>query len=497
MTQLLEMTGIVKLFPGVRALDGVDLRVRAGEVHCLLGQNGAGKSTLIKVLSGAHTPDGGTIRWQGEVIELPSPAAALRRGIAAMYQELDLVPGLSVAENIFLGHERATAGFSRRGQSRGAAAQLLVRLGHSEIDPDREVGALSAAQRQLVSMARALGHRARLIVMDEPTAALSVGEVDNLFRVIGELTADGVAVIYISHRMAEIRRIANRVTVLKDGCTVAAGLPVADTTTGELVSLMTGGAPPEVAAVGSSATDQPVLEVRGLSRRGEFADVDFTVHAGEIFGLAGLVGCGRSELLEAIFGARTPDSGEVRVAGRRVRPGSVPAAVAAGIGLTPEERKSQALLPQMPLAANVTLASLPHFSRFGFIRRVAETTETQQITEQLQLRPAEPDRQISAFSGGNQQKAVIGRWVLRGCRVLLLDEPTRGVDVGARAELYALMRRLAAEGIAIVVVSSDIPEVLALADRVLVLRDGAAVCTAAAGELTESDVLDLVMEEAA
>ncbi|MGW0895151.1 sugar ABC transporter ATP-binding protein [Saccharopolyspora sp. NPDC002578] len=493
---LLAMSGIVKEFPGVRALDGVELRVRPGEVHCLLGQNGAGKSTLIKVLSGAHPADGGTIRWRGEEISLSSPADALRRGVAAMYQELDLVPGLSVAENIFLGHEPATAGFSRRGAARGAAAGLMARLGHPEIEPDREVGSLPAASRQLVSMARALQHEARLIVMDEPTAALSAGEVDNLFRVIGELTADGVAVIYISHRMEEIRRIADRVTVIKDGRTVAAGLAVAEATTGELVALMTGGSPPELEAVGSTATERPVLEVLGLGRRGEFADVSFTVYAGEIFGLAGLVGCGRSELLETIFGARTAESGAVRVGGRRVRPGSVPAAVAAGIGLTPEERKSQALLPLLPLAANVTLASLPRLSRFGFTDRSRELAETREVVDQLQLRPADPARPIAAFSGGNQQKAVIGRWVLRGCRVLLLDEPTRGVDVGARAELYALMRRLAAEGIAIVVVSSDIPEVLALADRVLVLRDGAAVRTATAGEITESDVLDLVMEAA-
>lgn len=493
---VLAMSGIVKVFPGVRALDGVDLRVRPGEVHCLLGQNGAGKSTLIKVLSGAHPADGGTIRWLGAEFAPGSPAGALRRGIAAMYQELDLVPGLSVAENIFLGDERATAGFTRRGRARAEATRLLTRLGHPEIDPDREVGTLPAAVRQLVSMARALHYEARLIVMDEPTASLSAGEVDNLFRVIGELTADDVAVVYISHRMAEIRRIADRVTVIKDGATVAAGLPVGEVTTGELVALMTGGAPPEVEAAGSSATGRPVLEVRGLGRRGEFADVSFTAHAGEIVGIAGLVGCGRSELLETVFGARAPDSGEVRVDGRRVRPGSVPAAVAAGIGLTPEERKDQALLPRLSLAANTTLAALARFSRFGFVDRAGELTATRQIVDRLQLRPADPHRPIAAFSGGNQQKAVIGRWVLRGCRVLLLDEPTRGVDVGARAELYALVRGLAAEGLAIVVVSSDIPEVLALADRVLVLRDGTAVRTADAGELTESDVLDLVVEGA-
>ncbi|WP_345361706.1 sugar ABC transporter ATP-binding protein [Saccharopolyspora cebuensis] len=488
------MTGIVKDFPGVRALDGVDLQVRAGEVHCLLGQNGAGKSTLIKVLSGAHQPDAGVVRWEGAEVALSSPVAALRRGIAAMYQELDLVPGLSAAENIFLGHEHAVAGFTRRGQARHEAGELLARLGHPGIDPDTEVGALPAAVRQLVSMARALAHRARLIVMDEPTAALSAGEVEDLFRVIGELTAEGAAVVYISHRMEEIRRIADRVTVLKDGRTAASGLPVAGTSTGELIALMTGGTPPTVEAGGSSATTTPVLEVTGLARRGEFTDISLTAHAGEVLGIAGLVGCGRSELLETVFGARTPDEGEVRVDGKRVRPGSIAAAVRAGIGLTPEERKSQALVPQLPLAANVTLATLRRYSKAGFIRRGSELADTGTIVDRLQLRPADPTRAVSAFSGGNQQKAVIGRWVLRDCRVLLLDEPTRGVDVGARAELYALMRSLAEQGIAIVFVSSDIPEVLALADRVLVLRDGTAVHTAGAGELTEGDVLDLVME---
>ncbi|MGW1682147.1 sugar ABC transporter ATP-binding protein [Saccharopolyspora sp. NPDC002376] len=491
---LLVVSDVVKVFPGVRALDGVDLRVRAGEVHCLLGQNGAGKSTLIKVLSGAHAPDSGSISWRGAHISLGSPAAALRRGIAAMYQELDLVPGLSVAENIFLGHEPAAAGFSRRGTARRAAAELMARLGHPEIDPDTQVGELSAAARQLVSMARALGHQAKLIIMDEPTAALSAGEVDNLFRVMDELTADGVAVVYISHRMAEIRRIADRVTVLKDGRTVAVGLPVSETPTSELVALMTGGEAPTVENVSSAATDRPVLEVQGLRRRGEFDDVSFTVHAGEIVGLAGLVGCGRSEVLETVFGARAPDSGEVRVGGRRVRAGSIGAAVSAGIGLTPEERKSQALLPQMRVAENVTLASLARHSRLGFTRRGAELASTRDVANRLQLRPPDPERPISALSGGNQQKVVISRWVLRGCRVLLLDEPTRGVDVGARAEIYALMRQLAEDGLAIVVVSSDIPEVLALSDRVLVLRDGVVVHTAAAGELTESDVLDMVME---
>ncbi|WP_093944797.1 sugar ABC transporter ATP-binding protein [Actinoalloteichus hoggarensis] len=494
------MSGIVKTFPGVRALDGVDLGVRAGEVHCLLGQNGAGKSTLIKTLAGAHQPDEGEIRWRGEVTRLTSPVAALRLGVATMYQELDLVPGLSVAENIFLGHELATAGFTRRRAANKAAAELMRRLGHPEIRPGREVGGLSAAGQQLVSMARALAHNARLIVMDEPTAALAADEVDNLFRIVEELTADGVAVVYISHRMEEIRRIGDRVTVLKDGRTVARDLDAQGASTSELVALMTGkewdaAFPSRAEHVDPNAAE--VLRVENLSRAGEFEPIDFVVREGEVLGLAGLVGAGRSEILETIAGARKPTTGHVTVDGRRLRPGSVPSAVSAGIGLAPEERKSQALLLDMSVAHNVTLASLGRYSRFGFSERARELTDSEEKLKELDLRPADPRRMIRTLSGGNQQKAVVARWLVHGTRVLLLDEPTRGVDVGARAELYRLIRELAASGVAVVLVSSEVPEVLGLADRVLVLREGHLVREAAAGELTEADVLDMVMEGSA
>jgi ribose transport system ATP-binding protein len=496
MTELLAMTGIVKSFPGVRALDGVDLEVRAGEVHCLLGQNGAGKSTLIKVLSGAHQPDAGEIVWRGEPTRFGSPVQALRQGIATMYQELDLVPALSVAENIFLGHEPARFGFSQTRASRTAATALMRRLGHPEIPPQREVARLSSAGQQLVSMARALAHDARLIVMDEPTAALASDEVDNLFRIVGELTADGVAVVYISHRLEEIRRIGHRVTVLKDGATVASGLP-ATTPTADLVNLMSGRMVQTVFPVREVSTvdeSREVLTVRNLSRAGEFTDVSFSVHAGEIVGIAGLVGAGRSELLETVFGARKADSGTVSVNGRRLRPGSVGAAVAAGMGLAPEERKSQGLLLDASVANNVTLASLPAYSRVGFSDRGRELRDARKTLQRLDLRPADPRLIMRTLSGGNQQKAVVARWLVRDCRVLLLDEPTRGVDVGARAELYRLIHELAAAGVAVVLVSSEMPEVLGLSDRVLVLRDGEVVADAPAGELTEAAVLDLIME---
>lgn len=498
MSELLTMSGIVKTFPGVRALDGVDLEVRAGEVHCLLGQNGAGKSTLIKVLSGAHQPDAGEIVWRGQPTRFNSPVQALRQGIATMYQELDLVPALSVAENIFLGHEPAAFGFSKRGTARADAAALLHRLGHPEISPQREVARLSAAGQQLVSMARALAHDARLIIMDEPTAALAADEVDNLFRIVGELAGDGVAVVYISHRLEEIRRIGHRVTVLKDGRTVSAGLP-ATTPTADLVNLMSGRMVETVFPVRDVSTvdeKREVLKVDHLHRAGEFTDVSFSVHAGEILGLAGLVGAGRSELLETIFGARKPDSGRVWVNGKRLRSGSVGAAVAAGMGLAPEERKSQGLLLDASVATNVTLASLPEYSRGGFTDRGRELRESRKTLQRLDLRPADPRLIMRTLSGGNQQKAVVARWLVRDCTVLLLDEPTRGVDVGARAELYHLIHELAAAGVAVVLVSSEMPEVLGLADRVLVLRDGTVIADAPAGDLTEAKVLDMIMEEA-
>ncbi|WP_326818108.1 MULTISPECIES: sugar ABC transporter ATP-binding protein [unclassified Streptomyces] len=500
---LLTMSGITKSFPGVRALDGVDLEVQAGEVHCLLGQNGAGKSTLIKVLAGAHQPDDGEIAWRGAPVALKSPIAAMRLGIATIYQELDLVEGLSVAENIFLGHEPTTARFIvRTREGRTAAAALLKRLGHPEIDPARPVGTLSAAQQQIVSMARALSHDVRLIVMDEPSAALDPDEVDNLFRIVASLTADGVAVVYISHRLEEIRRIGDRVTVLKDGRAVAVGLPAKSTPTRDIVAMMTGRnveyvfpqRPETSAEVTEAARQEPVLTVEGLAREGEFAPLDLALRPGEIVGLAGLVGSGRSEILETIYGARRPSAGRVLVGGRPLRPGSVRAAVAAGIGLAPEERKAQALLMLESVTRNVSVSSMSRFARAGWLDRGAERRAARTATRELSLRPDNPDTPVRTLSGGNQQKAVLARWLLRGCRVLLLDEPTRGVDVGARAELYAVIRRLADEGLAVLLVSSEVPEVLGLADRVLVLREGRVVHTADARELDEHRVLDLVME---
>ncbi len=494
---MLRMRGIVKRFPGVLALGGVDLDVRPGEVHCLLGQNGAGKSTLIKVLSAAYQPDEGEITWNGERVRLASPVAAMRLGISTIYQELDLVPGLTVTENIYLGHELSRGGFTRRFEATERARTLLARLGHPEISPGGLVGELTPAGQQIVSVARALSHDTRLLVLDEPSAVLDQEEVRNLFRVIRDLTAEGVAIVYISHRLEEIREIGDRITVLKDGRTVATGLPARQTPTSELIRLMTGRAIEYVFPQRSAEPPdrgEPVLEVRGLSGSGRFRDVDLTVHAGEIVGLAGLVGSGRSEILETAYGARRSATGTVTVAGGRLRRGSVTSAVAAGVGLCPEERKSQGLLLDQAVYRNITLSTLSRFAKLGFLDSAAERRRAEELSTSLDIRPAGVDRPVRNLSGGNQQKVVLARWLLHDCKVLLFDEPTRGVDVGARSEIYRLVRRLADEGVAVVVVSSEVEEVLGLCDRVLVVREGVVVHEGPASDIDESGVLDLVME---
>ena len=389
---LLEMRGIVKEFPGVKALDGVDLTVRAGEVHCLIGQNGAGKSTLIKVLAGAHGVDAGEIRWEGAPVTFADPQDALATGVATIYQELDLVDGLSVADNIFLGHERARAGITKESESVAAARALLARLDHPKIRPTREVGSLSSAQKQVVSMARALSRDARVIVMDEPSAVLDPDEVDVLFRIVDDLKASGTAIIYISHRLEEIRRIGDRLTVLKDGRTVATDLPARTTPTSELISLMTGrtisAAFPQRRVPPPS--EAPLLVVDGIGRPGEFADVSFEVRPGEILGLAGLVGAGRSEIVETVFGARRPSTGSVSIDGHTLTKGSVPAAVRAGIGLCPEERKSQGLVLDDAVYRNISLSSLGRFARWGVSADRAERRAAAEAARSVDVRPADP-----------------------------------------------------------------------------------------------------------
>lgn len=492
---MLTAVGVVKHFPGAKALDGVDFDVREGEVHCLLGQNGAGKSTLIKVLSGAIRPDSGTITWQGRTVQFPDPISALRVGLATMYQELDVVDGLTVAENVFLGHERSRFGLSERSVTYAETQALLERLGHGEISPGTEVGMLSAAGKQIVTLARALSRDARLIIMDEPSAVLDSEEVANLFRVIGELTRDGIGVIYISHRLEEIRQIGDRITVLKDGVSVASGLPVVDTPTSALIPLMTGHEgdtifPPRAEALG----DEVVLQVRDLACDPVFSHVSFDVRAGEVVGLAGLVGSGRSEILETIYGARRATAGEVLLDGKPLRRADVAQAVSRGIGLCPEERKSQGLLLDEPVVRNITLSTFSRLAKAGFLNDAAELAVASQQALDLSITPSDPHRVTRTLSGGNQQKILLGRWVAHGTKVLFLDEPTRGVDVGARAEAYELIRKLSARGVAVVVISSELDEVIGLSDRVLVIADGRVVHEAQAEEIDEHTVLDLIME---
>src|SRR4051795_10261404 len=401
---LLVVRGVTKSFAGVQALRGVDLEVLPGEVHCILGQNGAGKSTLIKVLAGVHRPDEGQISWLGEPVDIPTPQAAIELGIATMYQELDVVDGLTIAENIFLGHELERGGFTQRSEAARQTRELLRRLGHANLSPNTEVGQLSAANKQIVSMARALSHDIKLIIMDEPSAVLDTEEVKNLFHVVRELTSAGIAVVYITHRLEEIREIGDRITVIKDGRSMASGLPVADTPTPELIRLMTGRAvehvfPPRAPL----AADAPVLlDVQQLGFRKVFADVSFTVRAGEVVGLAGLVGSGRSEILETIYGARKATSGTVAVKGRMLKPGSVRAAVSSGMGLSPEERKSQGLLLDEPVFKNVPLATFARLARYGLLDERREKAVSRTQIEALELRPADPDLLAGNLSGGNQ-----------------------------------------------------------------------------------------------
>ena len=407
--------------------------------------------------------------------------------------------GLSVAENVYLGHEVASAGFSRRGDALKRTRELLGRLGHEELPPTRNVGSLSAAAKQVVSMARAMSHDSKVLIMDEPSAVLDQEEVRNLFRVIRELTREGVAIIYISHRLEEIREIGDRVTVLKDGRTVATGLDARATSTQDLIKLMTGRAieyvfPDRVKEPPAPSAADVILSVRELALGTAFSDVSFQVCAGEIVGLAGLVGSGRSEILETIYGARKATHGSVTIDGEPLSRGRVSKAVNAGVGLCPEERKTQGLLLDQSVYTNITLSTLSRFARFGFLNRATERAESKRLSESLDVRPSGVERVARQLSGGNQQKVVLARWLLRECRLLLLDEPTRGVDVGARSEIYALVRALADQGVGILVVSSEIDEVLGLADRILVIREGRVVHDGPTEEIDEHMVLDLVME---
>jgi ribose transport system ATP-binding protein len=490
---LLEVTGLTKHYPGVRALDGVDLVVLPGQVHCLLGQNGAGKSTLIKCVSGAVEPTEGEVRVLGRPLPVGDPAESAARGVGTIYQELDLVDDLTVAANVYLGHEPKRRGLLDRKRMERDTRALLERLDHPHIDPGTRVGELMPASQQVVAIARALSRDVRLLIMDEPSAILDDREVDVLFGVVRRLVADGVGVIYISHRLDEVNRIGDIVTVLKDGRTVARDLPPT-TPADDIVAHMVGGRPEALYPDRLPGGGDVLLEVRDLSRAGgpgalPLHDVSFTLHAGEVLGIAGLVGSGRTEILRAVYGLDRPDRGTVAVRGAALPPGDVTARLEAGMGLAPEERKSAGLLLDWSLTRNTTIADLKRFRRGGRLDLRAERAAATEHLTAVGTRPADPDRLARQLSGGNQQKVVLARWLLRSCDVLLLDEPTRGVDVGARGEIYRLIADLAAEGRGVVVVSSELPELLGLCTRILVLRDGRLVAEHTGGEVDEQTLV--------
>ena len=467
---LLRMTGIVKSFPGVQALRAVDLELQAGEVVALLGENGAGKSTLIKVLSGAHRPDEGRIEIEGRPLDLGSPHGALAAGIAVIYQEFNLVPGLSAVDNIFLGQERTSAGFLHRRRERERAAELFRRM-DVDIDPDAPVGRLTVAQQQIVEIAKALAQNAKILVMDEPSATLTLQEVERLFVVIRELQAQGIGVIYISHRLDEIFAVANRVVVLRDGERVGQR-SVSDVSREQLIELMVGRQldqefPPRTSSVGDC-----VLDVRNLTRGDAVRGVSFQVRRGEIVGLTGLVGAGRTETARLIFGADRPDAGEFLLNGEPLRIRNPSDAIRSGICLLTEDRKSEGLVIGHSIRENFGLPNLPQWSSGGLLNGKGERAAFSGWIEKLQIRTANMETPARNLSGGNQQKVVLSRWLQRNCDVLIFDEPTRGIDVGARYEIYQLMNSLVAGGKAILMISSELPEVLGMSDRILVMREG-------------------------
>ena len=491
---LLVVEGVHKRFGGVHALRGVRLDVRAGEVHALVGENGAGKSTVINVLAGAVRRDEGRVVFDGREVDFRSPAESQAAGIAVIHQELATLPTLSVAENLFMGRMPVRGLRLDRRAMRERASALLADVG-LDVDPRTIVRDLSLSQQQLVEIAKALSAGAKLLIMDEPSASLTEHETQRLFALVRRLRAQGVAILYVSHRMAEVFALCDRVTVFRDGAYVRT-LDTAETTAPAVVGLMVGR---ELAAVAHYEAHRvesgqvPVLEVRGLSRGGAGAmslhDVSLTVHRGEIVGMAGLVGAGRSEVARAIFGADQYDAGEIRLEGRTVRFRSPSEAIAAGVAMVPEDRKALALFIDKPVRWNVSMARLPALGWRGVIARRRERALATEYVERLHVKTPGIDAPARALSGGNQQKTVLARWLATHPRLLVLDEPTHGIDVGAKAEIYELVRELARGGMAILLISSELPEVLDLSDRIVVMRGGRVAATLDRSQADERTVM--------
>lgn len=495
---MLKLSKISKSFPGVRALSGIDLEIRAGEIHALVGENGAGKSTMIKIIAGAYQPDEGEIEFDGHKLHGITPASAKKAGIHVIYQEFVLFPHLSVAENIYLGHERRNRfGFVDHRQTRRDAADLLKRLG-VEIDPDQRIVDLTVADQQMVEIAKALVHKVKLLILDEPTAVISGREADLLFARLKALKAEGVAIVYVSHRLEEIFQIADRVTVFKDGERVTT-TDIGSVDRNKLISLMVGRDlkdifPPRRAP---ESIGKVVLKAEGISVDGRVRNASIELRAGEITGLAGMVGAGRTELAMGIFGGLPISSGTITIDGESFQSMTPALAIAKGIGFVTEDRKGQGLAMLLDVAANVTAASLGEVTRNGMLDFAAENTIAKQEIAKYRVVCRGPATPVATMSGGNQQKVIVARWA-RTCRkVLILDEPTRGVDVGAKTEIYKIMNELAAQGIAILMISSELPEVIGMSDRVVVMREGVVSGVLAGSEINEESIMGLATQHLA
>jgi rhamnose transport system ATP-binding protein len=485
---VLRVRDVSKSFGAVAAVQNVSFDLYGGEAHALVGENGAGKSTLVKMLAGVHRPDSGTLELDGAPIELATPADAKAAGIAVIYQEPTLFPDLSVAENIAMGRQ-PLGRFKTidRAAMQRQAEQLFARLGVS-IAPNRPARGLSIADQQLVEIAKALSADARVVVMDEPTAALTGVEVERLFAVARSLRDDGAALMFISHRFEEITALCEKVTILRDGKHVSTD-PLAGLSVDEMVRRMVGRDLDALFPKQEVTPGAVVLSVRGLRRDPVFVDIDFEVRAGEIVALAGLVGSGRSEVVQSIFGVDPRDGGTVEVGGRKLRPGSPRAAMAAGVALVPEDRRQQGLLMELSIERNVTLPRSRALSQLGFLTGSSERRSAKEWTTRLKTKYGRLSDEVGTLSGGNQQKVVLAKWLSMAPKLLIVDEPTRGIDVGTKAEVHRLMSSLAAEGVAVLMVSSELPEVLGMADRVLVMREGRLVAALDRADATEESVM--------
>jgi len=490
---LLEMQGIGKTFPGVRALEGVQLTVKEGQVHALLGENGAGKSTLIKILSGAYRKDEGQILFEGQPVEIRDPHDAQALGISTIYQEFNLAHDLTVAENVFLGHLPTKGGRVDWSTVKARTREILDTLG-VELSVDAPISSLSIAEQQLVEIAKALNRKTRILIMDEPSALLGEKDLDNLFRVVRSLQAQGIGIIYISHRLREIFELADEVTVLKDGRYVATR-KVSEVTMDDLVKLMIGRDLKDVYPKRTVEQGDVLLEVGNLSQSKLLRDISFQLHAGEIVGFAGIVGSGRTELARAIFGA-DPSSGEMRIAGKLYKPHSPAAAIRNGVALVTEDRKAQGLFLQLSVRINTTISGLRRLTRLGVINFGKELTLVKRMIQELRIKTPTPSFLVVNMSGGNQQKVVLARWLSVGTRIFMMDEPTRGIDVGSKSEIYQIMDELTKQGVGIIMISSELPEVLGMSDRIMVMRQGRIVKELSRAEASEETIMQYAVGSA-